>query len=82
MGYTRTLPEPVTALREAYPEDFCLSGCLTLPTEPDDEAFPPVVKLHDNCGCAACWDCHLPAVRARAALVRSHIVAGRQHLLV
>ena len=42
MGYTRTLPELITVLREAYPEDFRLFGCLALPMEPDDEAFPPV----------------------------------------
>ena len=54
MGDTRTLPEPVTALRDAYPEDFRLFGCMALSMEPDDEAFPPVRAPHDNCGCADC----------------------------
>lgn len=72
MSDSRTLPELISSLRDAYPADVYLAGCLMLPMEPDDESLPPVVAPHTNCGGGA-------GIRTRAALVRSNIAAGRQH---
>lgn len=63
----RTLPELITALRERYPEDFFLSGCLGLPMEPGDADFSPARKPYANCGCGDCQAGHLAGVLERAA---------------
>ena len=77
MSDSRTLPELISSLRDAYPVDVYLAGCLVLPMEPDDESLPPVVAPHTNCGGGG-----EAGIRTRAALVRSNIAAGRQHPLV
>lgn len=82
MTTRRTLPQMVMALHARHPEEAFLAGCLALPYETDDEAFPPIRKPHRNCGCPDCEAGHRQAMQERAALVREHIRAGRQHRLV
>ena len=69
-------------IKTQHPDDWYLSDCLRIPAETDPDAFPWFRPPHSSCGCTECEDAHVRTIRARADLVRQHIKAGRQEMLI
>lgn len=77
-----SVPWMVSEIKAMMPVDFYPVGCLRIPLEEDDEAFPYARFRHPNCTCQGCRTEYVAVIQRRAALVRGHIAAGRQHMLV